>query len=68
VLIPARAVRTESGVGRAFVIKDGYAQQRPIQLGQTEGDLIEVKSGVAAGELVATSNTDQLSDGMAVRQ
>ncbi len=68
VLIPARAVRTESGVGRAFVIKDGYAQQRAIQLGQTEGDLIEVKSGVAAGELVATSNTDQLSDGMAVRQ
>lgn len=68
VLIPARAVLTESGVGRIFVIKDGYAQQRAVQLGQTEGDLVEVKSGVAAGELVATSNTDQLSDGMAVRQ
>jgi len=68
VLIPARAVRTEAGVSRVLVIKDGVAQQRSVQLGQTEGDLVEIKNGVAAGELVATSNTEQLSDGMAVRQ
>ncbi|MBA3568885.1 MAG: efflux RND transporter periplasmic adaptor subunit [Pyrinomonadaceae bacterium] len=68
VLIPARAVRTESGVSRVFVIKDGRAEQRLVQLGQSESDLVEVKSGVAAGEQVATSNIDQVSDGMAVRQ
>jgi membrane fusion protein, multidrug efflux system len=68
VLIPARAVRTESGVSRVFVIKDGHAQQRLVQLGQAESDLVEVKSGVASGEQVATSNIDQISDGMAVRQ
>lgn len=68
VLVPARAVRTESGVSRVFVIKDGHAQQRLVQLGQTESDLIEIKGGVAADERVATSNVDQLSDGMAVRQ
>lgn len=67
-LIPARAVRTESGVSRVFVIKDGRAQERQVQLGQTEGDLIEIKSGVAENELVAISNVEQLSDGMAVRQ
>lgn len=68
VLIPARAVRTESGVSRVFVIKDGHAQQRLVQLGQSESDLVEVKSGVAAGEQVATSNVEQLSDGMVVTQ
>ena len=68
VLVPARAVRTESGVSRVFVIKDGHAQQRLVQLGQTESDLIEVKGGIAADEQVATSNIDQLSDGIAVRQ
>lgn len=68
VLVPARAVRTESGVSRVFVIKDGHAQQRLVQLGQTEGDLVEVKVNVAADEQVATSNVDQLSDGVAVRQ
>jgi multidrug efflux pump subunit AcrA (membrane-fusion protein) len=68
VLVPARAVRTESGVSRVFVIKDGHAQQRLVQLGQTESDLVEVKSGVAADEQVATSNVDQLGDGAAIRQ
>lgn len=67
-LVPARAVRTESGVSRVFVIKDGHAQERLVQVGQTEGDLVEVKSGVAEGENVATSNIEQLSDGMAVKQ
>lgn len=68
VLVPVRAVRTESGVSRVFVIKDGHAQQRLVQLGQTESDLVEIKIGVAADELVATSNVDQLSDGAAIRQ
>ncbi|MGI8917014.1 MAG: efflux RND transporter periplasmic adaptor subunit [Pyrinomonadaceae bacterium] len=68
VLVPMRAVRTESGVSRVFVIKDGHAQQRLVQLGQSESDLIEVKGGVSADEQVATSNVDQLSDGVAVKQ
>jgi membrane fusion protein, multidrug efflux system len=68
ILVPARAVRTEAGVSRLFVIKDGHAQQRLVQLGQTEGDLVEIKTGVAADEQVATSNVEQLSDGVAVRQ
>jgi len=68
VLIPARAVLTEAGVSRLFVIKNGHAEQRLVQLGQSESDLVEVKSGVTAGDQVATSNIEQLSDGMAVRQ
>ena len=68
VLVPARAVINEAGVSRVFVIKNGHAEQRLVQIGQAEGDLIEVKSGVAADEQVATSNLEQLSDGIAVRQ
>ena len=68
VLVPARAVVTEAGVSRVYVIKNGHAEQRLVQTGQTEGDLIEVKNGVAADEQVATSGLDRLSDGMAVKQ
>ena len=68
VLVPARAVVTDAGVSRVFVIKDGHAEQRLVQTGQTEGDLIEIKQGVAADELVATSNQQQLTDGVAVKQ
>jgi multidrug efflux pump subunit AcrA (membrane-fusion protein) len=68
VLVPARAVHTEGDVSRVFVIKNGRAEQRLVQLGQAEGDLVEIKTGVAADEQVATSNLDQLSDGATVRQ
>lgn len=68
VLVPSRSVRTESGVSRVFVIKDGRAQERLVQIGQSEGDLVEIKGGVAADEIVATSNIEQLSDGIAVKQ
>src|SRR5437879_1407190 len=68
VLVPLRALRQISGATYVFVIKNGRAEQRLVQSGQTEGDLVEIKSGVAADEVVATSNVDQLSDGATVRQ
>ncbi|HEV2800875.1 MAG TPA: efflux RND transporter periplasmic adaptor subunit [Pyrinomonadaceae bacterium] len=68
VLVPTRAVRTEQDVSRIFVIKDGRAQERVVQLGQIEGELVEVKNGIAADELVATSGVEQLRDGAAVSQ
>jgi RND family efflux transporter MFP subunit len=68
VLVPLRALRTISGATYVFVIKNGHAEQRLVQSGQAEGDLIEIKSGVAADEPIATSNVDQLSDGLMVRQ
>jgi membrane fusion protein, multidrug efflux system len=67
VLVPARAVITDAGVSRVYVIKDGHAEQRLVQLGQTEGDLVQVKTGVAADEKVATSNLEQLGDGVPVK-
>jgi multidrug efflux pump subunit AcrA (membrane-fusion protein) len=68
VLVPSRSVLTEAGVSRLFVIKNGHAEQRLVQLGRSEGDLVEVKGGVTSSEQVATSNVEQLSDGLAVRQ
>jgi RND family efflux transporter MFP subunit len=68
VLVPARAVVTEAGVSRVFVIKEGRAEQRVIQTGQNEGDLIEVKNGVSTDEQVATSGLERLSDGIPVKQ
>jgi len=68
VLIPARAVLNQAGVNRVYVIKDGHAEQRLVQTGQTEGDLVEIRNGVAADEQVATSNLEQLTDGIAIKQ
>ncbi|MFN2414562.1 MAG: efflux RND transporter periplasmic adaptor subunit [Pyrinomonadaceae bacterium] len=68
VLVPARAVRTDGTTARVFVVRDGVAQERLVATGRQDGDLIEVKGNVAADELVATSNVEQLADGAPVRQ
>lgn len=68
VLVPARSIRAESGTSYVFVIKDGRAEKRIVQIGQAEADLVEIKSGVAAGEQIAASNVEILNDGTPVRQ
>lgn len=68
VLVPLRSIRAESGTSYVFVIKDGRAEKRIVQLGQADADLVEIKSGVAAGEQIAVSNVEILNDGSPVRQ
>ncbi len=68
VMIPTSAVRTEGDINKVYVVKDGVANERLVQLGFLENDMIEVKQGIQEGETVATSNTDKLGDGVIVRQ
>ena len=68
VMVPTTAVRTDSETNRVFVIKDGIAYERLVQLGFLENDFIEVKQGVQENEAVATSNLNSLNDGVLVRQ
>lgn len=68
VMVPTSAVRTEGDINRIYVVKDGVANERLVQLGFLENDMIEVKQGVQEGETVATSNLDKLGDGVIVRQ
>jgi hypothetical protein len=50
------------------VIKDGTAKLRVVQIGQEEGDMIQIIAGVEADEEVATSNLPQLYEGAPVKQ
>ena len=51
---------------RAFVIVEGIARLRVIQLGTEEGDSIQILSGLNVDEIVATSNLDELYEGAKV--
>jgi RND family efflux transporter MFP subunit len=68
VMIPTSAVRTEGDINKVFVVKDGVANERLVQLGFLESDMIEVKQGIQEGETVATNNLDKLGDGVIVSQ
>jgi RND family efflux transporter MFP subunit len=66
VLVPAAAVRTEAGVSKLWVVKQGRAETRLVQLGREVGDRVQTVRGVAAGEQVVAAYTDSLQDGAAV--
>ena len=65
VFIPKSAVYNDQATQsyRAFVIVEGIAKLRVLQLGTEEGDCWQIMSGVAANEVVATSNLEQLYEG-----
>jgi RND family efflux transporter MFP subunit len=62
VLVPSSAVQTTAGTSRVYVIIGDHVEERIVTLGQTLDALVEVTSGVKAGERVATKNVVQLSD------
>jgi RND family efflux transporter MFP subunit len=66
ILIPAAAVRTVAGTSRVFVVSGDKVEERLVTIGQLVDDLVEVTSGLEAGDTVATSNVAQLTDGSRV--
>lgn len=68
IFAPKSAIHTDQATQafRAFVIVDGVAKLRTLQLGPEEGDSYQILNGLNADETVATSNLDQLYEGARV--
>ena len=67
ILVPATAIRTTTGTSRVYVVSSaGTVEERIVTTGQTAGDLVEITTGLARGETVATSNVAQLGDGVRI--
>jgi multidrug efflux pump subunit AcrA (membrane-fusion protein) len=68
IFVPKSAVYSDQATQsyRAFVIVDGLAKLRVIQLGPEEGDSVQVLNGLNADEVVATSNLAELYEGAKV--
>lgn len=70
IFIPQAAVVRDKTTdsNQVFVVQDGKARLRVVSVGEADGDSIRILSGVAAGDLVATSNRSELYDGASVVQ
>lgn len=66
VMVPQQAILNVAGLSKIFVIENGTVHERIVKTGVTNGKMIEVVSGVNAGETVATSNLDKLQEGASV--
>ena len=47
-----------------FVYHDGQIEKRAVTTKRNDGTFVEIASGLAAGDIVITSGTDNLTDGM----
>ena len=66
-LVPATAVETIAGTSRVYAVKDNRIEERIVTLGEKIDAQVEITSGVAKGEIVATEPKGRLSDGQQVR-
>ena len=65
-LVPATSVEVIAGTSRVYVVKNNRVEERIVTVGETFGDRIEVTSGIAKGESVATDPKGRLADGQTV--
>jgi membrane fusion protein (multidrug efflux system) len=65
-MIPEQAIVPEGGETFVFVVQDGAAQKRKVQIGQRRVGQVQVIEGLAADELVVTEGTQKLRDGSPV--
>ncbi|MEZ4338179.1 MAG: efflux RND transporter periplasmic adaptor subunit [Sandaracinaceae bacterium] len=65
-VVPARAVLTQAGVDRVFVVSGEAIEERVVVVESREGESVMVSEGVAEGERVATDHLGDLADGVRV--
>jgi membrane fusion protein (multidrug efflux system) len=64
VLVPATAVREEIGQTFVYAIESGTLRKKAVRVGLSDaGGMLQVLSGLAAGDRVVRSNLGQLRDG-----
>lgn len=66
--ISPAAIATRKGRKVVFVVKGDRVVETPVKTGAAVGDLIEVSSGVKAGDKVVLKPLDKLSDGSKVKE
>ncbi len=62
-MVPHAAISTRGQLDRLFVVSDGEARLRIVTLGGRDGKLVEVLSGLDAGERVVAAPKKDLKDG-----
>ena len=67
-LVPKNAVRSEAGQSVVFVVRDDRAERRAVTTGATEGDQVQVVSGLNSGERIVVEGVGTLADGARVRE
>lgn len=67
VVVPATALRTEGSAKKVLVVSaEQRVEERLVEVGETQGDVLEIRRGVQKGERVIVSPPAETADGMKV--
>ena len=66
-VVPKRAVLLERDQSIVYRVQEGVAMRTPVAVGLSAHDLVEITSGLSAGDAVVTVGQESLRDGAAVR-
>ena len=67
VVVPKRAILLERDQSIVYRVQDGVAVRTPVAVGLSAQDLVEITSGLSAGDVVVTVGHESLRDGAPVR-
>ena len=68
VMVPKNSVLNRDGRDVVFVVRDGHAERRAVNVTDTQNDDSVLSAGVSAGETVVVNAPADLQDGMAVKE
>jgi RND family efflux transporter MFP subunit len=67
VIVPAATVRSENGRSVVWIVRDGRLERRDVDAGPVSGNLREIRSGLAGGEMLLSGGLESPREGQRVR-
>lgn len=64
--VPRTAVLVDGAVPRVFIVSEGRAEEREVELGVNQAERVEIRGGVTPGDTVVVVGQDNLQPGIAV--
>jgi membrane fusion protein, multidrug efflux system len=67
ITLPRTSVLVDGAAPRVFVVQEGQAVERDVELGYSRGDRVEIRTGVLPGDTVVVVGQDNLRAGASVQ-
>ena len=63
-MVPEEALSPRQGKQYVFLVQDGRAVEREVAIGARAPGLVEIREGLAAGDVIVTEGIQRLRDGI----
>ncbi len=65
-VVPKSAVKTDGDTTRLYAVVEKHVEERIVQIGPAQGDIVSILRGVNPGERIIVKPTEEITDGLEV--